>query len=189
MILAFKGGAIPLSHNLSVSGFVRQGHLHCSVSAFVQCAVHMCLELASWGWITYQGLIPGEDWFSLSSHELPVALHLGGRYCEISPIYIGCWCCHFSGLVRWPYRWDIMGQLPCHIQKTLSHNRHANPLVLNIFSPPLLRYPWALGIGVVLLMYHLGLDITASCFLHFDKFRIYVMMPVWWKGSFFVETW
>lgn len=84
----------------------------------------MVLRLTTWYWVVVRVLTLGEDYFSLSlCHcSLFVTLHLGVGPCEMTPIHIGMPVDFIIVRVLFsqPCCEDFTGQLPYHIEKTLS---------------------------------------------------------------------
>lgn len=63
-------------------------------------------------------------------------------------------------------------QLPCHVEKTLSHRRHAG-LLIPTFCALFCNRPWALGLGAVLEMNQLWMNTpwpTVLCFVTSCRF-------------------
>lgn len=100
------------------------------------------------GWLlgirsSIRELLPRENWFSLiSSHWLPVALHLEVEPCEISSIHIGM---SASGIIMQvlfgkPHCGEFMGAASLsHLEDTSS--KCPGPLALTIFLLHFLRCP------------------------------------------------
>lgn len=85
---------------------------------------------------------------SLSSHELPVALHWGAGSCEISPIHVvtPISAVIMQVLFRQPYCWDVMGAASLfykrcsggggHVYYTQCCSKHPSHLMLTGFLSP-----------------------------------------------------
>lgn len=104
----------------------------------------------------------------LSSHSLPVVLHIGVRPCEISPTVLAAkmvfslfrlfrlpQCLEFLGTTSLPHQEDIISwQLP-----SCCDSYHLSPVFCGTH--------WASGTGVVDVAFGVGYP-TISCSLHFD---------------------
>lgn len=64
-------------------------HMFINITYWSFSVAQMCLALTSWDWLNYQGIMPGEDWCSLSQQQLIAVALLGKQHCEISPFYLG----------------------------------------------------------------------------------------------------
>lgn len=101
----------------------------------------VCLVLAIWDWMTYQGFTYGENWFSLSSHWLCVSLHLWVWPCEMSPIHISM----STGVIVWLLFWCFLGTAVM----ARRHSVTAAILVLWLVQS-LLDVSWSWGIEIEL---------------------------------------
>lgn len=132
----------------------------------------MCTRvgLTTWDWVTYVGLVPGENGFPFSQQPL-IADSSSCRdgLCEISSM-----CVSMSAsvvltrvLFRQLYYREFMAPVPCHVWKTLTCSGVL--WLLGSFCPLVCDLPWALGIGVALWMYQLRLGTPVAYALHFDS--------------------
>lgn len=77
-----------LTHTHTLTHFAYRSPL--MLDALAVAHLYMCLGLTDWDWITYWGLIPGTDWFSLPQESLiTYGLHLGAGPWAISPTHTG----------------------------------------------------------------------------------------------------
>lgn len=132
----------------------------------------MCTRvgLTTWDWVTYVGLVPGENGFPFLQQPL-VADSSSSRdgLCEISSM-----CVSMSAsvvleqvLFRQLYYREFMAPVPCHVWKTLTCSGVL--WLLGSFCPLVCDLPWALGLGVALWMYQLRLGTPVAYALHFDS--------------------